>query len=120
MGLASQAGIKHHQLAATRLVIIEDVALAPESIDLAFVSATYHHFEYPRSMLAPVRRALKPGGALVVIDFPKRPGLSSPWVMGHVRADKAAVIREIEAAGFRLMEERPILRRNYFLRFEKG
>jgi predicted methyltransferase len=97
-----------------------DVALAPESIDLAFVSATYHHFEYPRSMLGSIRRALKPGGALVVIDFRKRPGLSSPWVMGHVRADKAAVIREIEAAGFRLVEERPILRRNYFLRFEKG
>ncbi len=97
-----------------------DVALPPGSIDLAFVSATYHHFEYPRSMLGSIRRALRPGGALVVIDFRKRAGLSSPWVMDHVRADKATVIREIEAAGFRLVEDRPILQRNYYLRFEKG
>jgi len=40
--------------------------------------------------------------------------------MNHVRADKEAVIREIEAAGFRLLEEPTFLRENYFLRFEKS
>ena len=94
-----------------------DVKLAPQSVDLAFLCDTYHHFEYPRSMLASLHRALRPDGRLVVIDYEKVAGRSSSWVMGHVRADKAAVIREIEAAGFRFVGEEQILQDNYFLRF---
>ena len=89
------------------------------SIDLAFVADTYHHFEYPADMLASIRAALKPGGALVVIDFRKDPRVATPWVMQHVRAGKPQVIREIEAAGFELVEDRPLLRTQYFLRFRK-
>ena len=37
--------------------------------------------------------------------------------MSHVRADESAVVREIEAVGFQLVEDRDFLRRNYFLRF---
>lgn len=93
--------------------------LPPQSLDLAFVCDTYHHFEYPQSMLAEIRSALKPDGQLVVIDYEKIPGLSSAWVMGHVRADKAIVIREIEMAGFRLVQDLPLMSENYFLRFEQ-
>ena len=95
----------------------EDVSLPPQSIDLAFICDTYHHFEYPQAMMASIRRALKPAGSVVVIDFRKIPGFSTPWVMGHVRANESAVVREIEAAGFRLVEDRDFLRTNYFLRF---
>jgi predicted methyltransferase len=96
-----------------------DVALARESVDLAFVCDTYHHFEYPQSMLASIHRALKPNGTLVIVDFERVPGVSSSWVLNHVRAGKETVIAEIEAAGFKLIEERPLLRDNYFLRFAK-
>ena len=95
-----------------------DVGLPPQSVDLAFICDTYHHFEKPRAMMVSVRRALKPGGQLVVIDFRKIPGVSTPWVLGHVRAGRPEVIREIEAAGFRLVEDSDLLRVNYFLRFE--
>ena len=46
--------------------------LAPASIDLAFVCATYHHFEHPGRVLASIHRSLRPGGRLVVIDFDLR------------------------------------------------
>jgi predicted methyltransferase len=94
-----------------------DARLPADSLDLAFLCDTYHHFEYPRSMLASIHRALRPGGALVVIDFEKIPGVSGAWVMDHVRADRETAIREIEAVGFRLAEDRKLLRENYFLRF---
>lgn len=94
-----------------------DTGLAPASVDLAFVCDTYHHFEQPGAMLASLRRALKPGGALVIVDFHRIPGASSSWVLSHVRAGKETVIAEVEAAGFRLVEERPLLRDSYFLRF---
>jgi predicted methyltransferase len=96
-----------------------NVSLSPDSIDLAFVCDTYHHFEYPESTLKSIRHALRPEGALIVIDFRKIPGFSSPWVMNHVRTDKKTVIKEIGAAGFKLIEERPLLRSHYFLRFIK-
>jgi hypothetical protein len=40
--------------------------------------------------------------------------------MGHVRGDKMQVIEEMQAAGFRLVDEKPLLRTNYFLEFVKS
>ena len=96
-----------------------DAMLDAESIDLAFAVDTYHHFEYPKSMLASIHKALRSGGRLIVIDFRKQPGKSSGWVMGHVRADKEKVIEEITSAGFVQIDDKPLLRANYFLEFRK-
>ncbi len=46
-----------------------DVMLGMESIDLAFAVDSYHHFEYPESMLASIRKALCSDGRLIVIYF---------------------------------------------------
>lgn len=93
--------------------------LPAESIDLAFLADTYHHFEYPQDMLASLRAALRPDGELVVVDFRRDPRVATPWVLGHVRAGKNQVIREIEAAGFELVEELDLLQTQYFLRFRR-
>lgn len=96
-----------------------DAKLPADSIDLAFISDTYHHFEYPRDMLGSLREALKPGGALVIVDFRRVPGISSPWVLDHVRAGAGTVRAEVEAAGFQLVEQRDFMRGQYYLRFRK-
>ena len=95
----------------------KSVALSPKSIDLAFICATYHHFDTPEAMMVSIRSALKPGGSIIIIDFRKIPGFSSPWVLGHVRANKSAVVKEIQSFGFRLVEDKDFLKKNYFLRF---
>lgn len=95
------------------------VSLPASSVDLVFICDTYHHFEYPDSTMRSVHDALRPEGSLVVIDLRRRPDVASSWVMDHVRADMQTVVREIEAAGFRLVEQDGLLRRNYFLRFKK-
>jgi ubiquinone/menaquinone biosynthesis C-methylase UbiE len=95
----------------------KDAKLPPAAIDLIFVCDTYHHFEYPQAMLASLHAALKPGGRLVVIDYEKIPGRSGPWVMGHVRAGREAVIAEVEASGFKLLKSHVLLRENFFLEF---
>lgn len=97
-----------------------DTRLPPDSIDLAFVCDTYHHFEQPRAMLASIHRALRAGGSLVVVDYQRIEGNSSAWVLGHVRAGKEQVIREIESVGFRLAADEPLLRENFYLRFAKA
>ena len=93
--------------------------LPKDSIDLAFLCDVYHHFTYPETMLADLRRALRPGGALVVIDFERIPGTSESWILDHVRADKAEFIQDIQAAGFRFEAQLsvPGLVENYALRF---
>jgi len=95
------------------------VQLPPDSIDLAFLSDTYHHFEYPRSTLRSIHQALAPGGEMVVIDFHRIPGQSHPWVLGHVRAGEQQFRAEIEEAGFELVERLDFMRSQYYLRFRK-
>ena len=97
------------------------VNLPPESIELAFVCDTYHHFEYPVSTLASIHSALKPGGRFVVIDFKRIEGESRPWTIEHVRAGQEIFTAEIEGAGFELLGETKIagFDENYFLMFRK-
>ena len=96
-----------------------DTRLPVASVDLVFLSDTYHHFEQPGPILGSIRRALKPGGTLVVIDFRREPGQSSPWVLEHARVGKDEAAREIAAAGFERVEARDFLKENYLLKFKK-
>ena len=98
----------------------ESTGLEPSSIDLAFLSDTYHHLEKPASTLASIHAALRDGGQMVVIDMKRVEGESSEWVMNHVRASKEVFVQEIESAGFRLVREPEPLDRNYILVFEKS
>lgn len=97
----------------------DSVELAANSIDVAFLCDVYHHFEYPKSSLASIRRALVTTGELVVIDFIRIPGKSREWVLNHVRAGQDVVEQEIAAAGFVKIDEKPLLAENYFIRFKK-
>ena len=97
----------------------DDVKLPDNSIDVAFICDTYHHFEYPESVMRSLHRALRPGGEVVVVDYRKVPGRSSPWVMHHVRLDSEQAKAEITGFGYELVEERDFLHTQYFLRFRK-
>ncbi|MEZ4292101.1 MAG: methyltransferase domain-containing protein [Myxococcota bacterium] len=95
------------------------VELPPDSVDLAFLCDVYHHFEYPTHSLESLYRAVRPGGALVLIEFHRIPGVTSDFLLEHVRAGQDVFTREIEAAGFVLDRELPLdgLEDNYVLRF---
>lgn len=95
-----------------------DAGLPEGQFDLVFVCDTYHHFEYPQSMLASLRRSLRPNGKLVVIDYRKVEGLSREWIMNHVRANKETVTKEVQQAGFVLKSNSDMLTENFFLSFE--
>lgn len=113
---AKQSGLKNIQGIVNT---DKSITLGANTVDLAFLCDTYHHFEYPRAMLQSIRKALKKNGRLVVIDFRKDPQVSSRWVMGHVRADQRIARQEIEQAGFRYLKSEDMLQSNYFMVFEK-
>jgi ubiquinone/menaquinone biosynthesis C-methylase UbiE len=83
--------------------------LEPSSIDLVFSCDTYHHFEYPFKMLASIRKALRPNGRFVIIDFKDK--------SGHVRADSKTVIEEISKSGFQLIDSRDFTEMFFLARF---
>ncbi len=97
------------------------VELDAASVDVLFSTDTYHHFEYPRSTLASIARALRSGGTMVVIDFERVPGKSRDWILNHVRTGKEEVIAEVTAAGFVYEGELTIdgLEENYAIRFRR-
>ncbi len=88
--------------------------LPPASVDIVFMSDAYHHLEYPQHVLAGLRAALRPGGALWVIDF-QREADSPVWLKRHVRAGKSQVLQELARAGFELVADLPLLHENYVL-----
>jgi len=93
----------------------DDPLLPDASVDRVVIVDTWHHIEDHASYLGRLRRVLKPGGQIVHIDFQKRDlPIGPPTGMKIARAE---LVREMEAAGFRLAAEHTFLPYQYFLVF---
>ena len=93
----------------------DDPLLPETTIDRFVIVDTWHHVEDQAKYLGLMKRALKPGGTVVHIDFQKRPlPLGPPEAMKVARED---VVRQMESAGFRLSAEHTFLPYQYFLVF---
>jgi SAM-dependent methyltransferase len=99
----------------------ETTNLPNGTVDLVFLSDVYHHLERPESILASLRRALKPTGRLVLVEFDRVEGRSAEFVLKHVRAGREVFIKEIESAGFKRTTSAnlPVLKENFFASFDK-
>jgi ubiquinone/menaquinone biosynthesis C-methylase UbiE len=69
-----------------RVAGIEALPLPDASVDAALSSLMMHHLpaDLKRTGLAEVRRVLKPGGRLVIVDFGKRRGLLSRLALSAI------------------------------------
>jgi ubiquinone/menaquinone biosynthesis C-methylase UbiE len=84
-----------------------DPMLPEGGVDVALALDSYHHYDYPEKMLAGIRKGLKPGGKLVIVEYYKRPNaMANGRAMEHIRLDAPDVIKEIEANGFHLESQR--------------
>jgi ubiquinone/menaquinone biosynthesis C-methylase UbiE len=99
-----------------------DPKLPEGQVDMELVLDAYHHFDYPDKMLAALRKALKPDGKLVVVDYYKREGaMPNGRALTHIRLDMPDVIKEIEANRFHLIMEKEHLKNvQYMLLLEKS
>ncbi len=105
----------------TQLCTADSTELPPESVDVAFICDTYHHFEFPQKTMASLFRAMKPGGRVILIDFRRIEGESSEWTLSHVRAGQDVFEAEIVSTGFQKVEvKQELLKENYFVVFEKS
>lgn len=94
-----------------------DKFVAPEQVDVVWTSRNYHDFHdkfFGPADLGVVNKAiyasLKPGGIYVVLDHAAEPGSGLRDTETLHRIDEAAVKKEVEAAGFKLVAESKVLR----------
>ena len=102
--------IQQSSLDNVELILSEpdDPKLAPNSIDAALIVISYHEMEAHQEMLAGIKRALRPGARLVIVDNPARdPAQSRQTQMRLHHIDIALVEQDLEAAGFEIIERRP-------------
>lgn len=99
----------------------DSTELPPESVDVAFICDTYHHFEFPQKTMISLLKAMKPGGRVILIDFKRIEGESSDWTMDHVRAGQEVFEAEVLESGFRKADEiKDLLKENYMVVFERN
>ena len=103
-GRAERAGLDN---VCTVLGTQTSTQLPPDSVDLVYICDTYHHFEDPESSLRSIRRALRPGGRLVLIEFDRVEGSSSDFILEHVRDTRNGFVVEIQKAGFEAVRIEP-------------
>lgn len=86
-----------------------DPKLPAGAADLVIAVDVYHHLDYPERMLAAVKRSLKAGGRLAIVEYHKKRGameVSPDFALEHVRAGEEQVIRELQASGFSMLWKR--------------
>ena len=90
--------------------------LLPEPVDRFLIVDVWHHIEDQPGFLAVMKKHLKPGGQVVMIDFHKRDlPVGPPAAMKIARED---LLKQMLASGFELAAEHTFLPYQYFLVFK--
>jgi arsenite methyltransferase len=92
----------------------DDPLLPKAGVDLIFTSNTYHHIDKRIAYLTNLRKYLRPGGRVAIIDFDRR-----SWFEGLFRhyTPTEFIKPEMEQAGYSLQEDLDFLDRQSFLIF---
>ena len=80
----------------------QSVNLTENSVDKVLLVDVYHEFIYPHEIMLSIRKALKPGGKVYLIEY-RAEDRSVPIKPIHKMTEKQSV-KEMEAAGFKLEE----------------
>jgi ubiquinone/menaquinone biosynthesis C-methylase UbiE len=95
----------------------DDPRLPAESLDLVLMVDVYHELASPQTTLAHLRRALKPGGRLVLLEY-RAEDPDVPILPEH-KMTKAQVKLEVEHEGFRQQRVYDDLPRQHLIVFTR-
>jgi arsenite methyltransferase len=100
---------------ASVLCAPDDPLLPDCSVDRFFICDTWHHIGNHGHYLALMKKMLKPGGRVVMVDFKKEQTPVGPPM--EMRISREDLVQEMESNGFRLEAEHSFLDYQYFLVF---
>ena len=112
--IAEQAKKDRVENVETILATADDPLLPKSGVDLIFTSNAYHHFDNRIVYFSNLRKYLKPGGRIAIIDYDRR-----AWLEGLLRhyTPSEFIKREMEQAGYALRQELTFLDRQSFMIF---
>jgi arsenite methyltransferase len=93
----------------------DDPLLADAIVNRFFICNTWHHVQNRPRYIALMKKMLKPGGQIIVLDYKKKQLPVGP--PPEMKMAKKEVIAEMEAGGFKLAKEHDFLPYQYFLVF---
>jgi len=96
----------------TILGATDDPRLPERSLDGVLIVNAYHEMYQHEAMLAGIRRALRSGGRLVILDMPRDSALSRAAQMEQHGLAIGIVARDLVAAGFQVVSQEPDFIRN--------
>ncbi len=107
-------------LNATNVVSVlcapDDPLLADRSVDRFFICDTWHHIGDHPKYLGLLKKMLRPGGEIIMIDFKKEKTPVGPPM--EMRISREDLINEMELNGFHVSAEHKFLDYQYFLVFK--
>lgn len=86
----------------------------PTTVDLVILVDTYHHVSDRERYFRSLRKSLKPGGRLAIVDFTLDSPVGPPK---RARIPGETVKMELARAGYKLVQEHAFLPYQYFLVF---
>src|SRR3990170_950992 len=95
-----------------RLVKPDGPGLGPQSVDVIFLSNTYHHISNRVEYFRKLSKSLKPNGRIVIVDFYRKPQPVGPPL--EQKVSEETIIKELEEAGYRLTRSLDFLPYQYF------
>jgi ubiquinone/menaquinone biosynthesis C-methylase UbiE len=87
----------------------------PAPVDVVLIVDTYHEMDDPRTLLRNVRKSLKPGGRVGIVEHTKEGHGPGPPM--EERVDPERIVQDAEAAGLRLHSRGSFLPYQYLLEF---
>ena len=93
----------------------DDAGIPDASVDLVLTVNTYHHFQDRTTYFRNLKRVLRPGGRIAIIEFDGRKGLFVRW-FGHY-SERETLLDEMREAGYRVDADHDFLERQSFLVF---
>ena len=108
---AIKLGLENYE---AKVVPTDSAGLAPDSVDVVFLSNTYHHIGDRVDYFKAVAKGLKKDGRVVIVDFYKDSKIGPP--RDHKLA-KSVALREMKEAGYKLVKTHNVLEHQYFLEF---
>ena len=96
----TRSAVDEHGLANVEYVLATDASprLPERAVDLVFVAYAYHEFGDPEAMMRAIRRALKPGGRVVILEYAKESNIAPASPLHKMSFEE--IRREIEPMGF--------------------